>query len=348
MHRGSWLFPSGVDRQRMLEMDAYLQPVRRATFAFIAASLLIMGPWLGWWTIGPVILAAIAFRIAESRISELEAPEYALFAAWVASQVIIAVAVGISGGAEVPTLSWLAIPIVTLGARFSKRGITLGVAITIALLLSVAFITDASAVIHNPTLVIAPITLVIAVAMFQSVLLRSDVKYRAEAVIDPLTGMLNRSALANRVNDLEEQSQVTKLPVGLVIGDIDHFKDINDSLGHARGDAVLKDVAYELRSSLRAFDLVYRIGGEEFLVLVPGAEAAQVTELAEQLRLAVSDGPRGGQDVTMSFGTAASVSGERFDYETVFAAADAALYDAKRSGRDQVCSAARTPELALS
>lgn len=336
MEQGSWLFPQGVDRARMLEMDAYLRPVRRATFAVVAAALVVMGPWLGYWTVVPVVLAAVAFGLAERSIGRLEHPEYALFGAWVCSQLIIAVAVAISGGATVPTLSWLAIPVVTLGARFSKRGIVLGVVITIALLLAVAFTTDAAAVADNWSLVIAPITLVLAVAMFQTVVMRSDVKYRAEAVVDPLTQVLNRNALTHRVAELEEQSRVARLPVGVIVGDLDKFKGVNDRLGHATGDAVLSSVAYELRRELRAFDLLYRIGGEEFLILVPGADLHSVRELAEELRSAIANTNHADQAMTMSFGVAVSPSGEAFDYCMVFEAADAALYEAKRAGRNCV------------
>jgi diguanylate cyclase (GGDEF)-like protein len=192
-------------------------------------------------------------------------------------------------------------------------------------------------VLHDPSLVIAPIALMIAVAMFQTVLMRSDVKHRAEAVIDPLTGILNRTALARRAEELAQQSRITRQPIGLIAGDIDHFKAINDSSGHAAGDAVLRDVAYELRRTLRAFDLFYRMGGEEFLVLVPGADVAHATELAEALRGAVAREPLGGHHVTMSFGVAASAPDEAFDFEAVFGAADAALYEAKHSGRNRVC-----------
>jgi diguanylate cyclase (GGDEF)-like protein len=162
--------------------------------------------------------------------------------------------------------------------------------------------------------VIAPIALMIAVAMFQTVLMRSDVKHRADAVIDPLTGMLNRTALGRRAEELAQQSQITRQPIGLIAGDIDHFKQINDSHGHAAGDAVLRDVAHELRTTLRAFDLFYRTGGEEFLVLLPGADLAHATELAEALRAAVARAPLGGHDVTMSFGVAASAPDEAFDF----------------------------------
>src|SRR5204862_179941 len=82
---------------------------------------------------------------------------------------------------HVPTMAWFAIPLMTLGARFSERGIALGVALSIGLLLAVGFGVDAQAVIDEPTLVIAPIALMIAVALFQTVLMRSDVKHRAEA-----------------------------------------------------------------------------------------------------------------------------------------------------------------------
>jgi len=92
-----------------------------------------------------------------------------------------------------------------------------------------------------------------------------------------------------------------------------------------------------LRKQLRAFDLAYRLGGEEFLILLPGAGLDSAEELAERLRTAISDEPLAGQvRVTMSFGVAASQRGGRFDYEAIFAEADAALYEAKDSGRDRV------------
>jgi len=108
---------------------------------------------------------------------------------------------------------------------------------------------------------------------------------------------------------------------------------------------VLTDVAYLMRKQLRAFDLAYRLGGEEFLVLLPGADIQQTATMAEQLRKEVAAGALGGgQHLTMSFGVSASTPGSTFDYPTVFAEADAALYEAKRSGRDRVCLAAAVPE----
>jgi diguanylate cyclase (GGDEF)-like protein len=336
MERGSWLFPDGVDRERMLDMDRQLQTVRRMAFGVLAIALVASGPQLGWWTLLPLALAAVVFRIADVRIPKVTRPEYALMASWVGSQIIMAASVALSGGPLVPTMAWFAIPLLTLGARFSERGIVVGSAITIVLLLAVAFGVDAQAVLDNPPLVIAPVALLICVAMFQTVLMHSDVKHRAEAVIDPLTGMLNRKALVRRVDELAQQSEITRQPIGLIVADIDHFKTVNDSHGHAAGDAVLSEVAYRLRKTLRAFDLSYRTGGEEFLVLLPGADLRSATDLAELLRAAVANGPHGGHRVTMSFGVAASSGDAPFDYEAVFAAADAALYQAKHRGRNRV------------
>ena len=340
MDRASWIFPDGADRERMLELDEHLQPVRRAAFAVLAVALVASGPWLGWWTLLPLLLAIVAFRLVDTWMGRMRRPEYALFAAWAVSELIMASSVAVSGGPIVPTTAWLAIPVLTLGARFSNRGIALGVGIAIALLLAVELGVDAQAVIANPPLLIAPIALIVCVAMFQIVLMRSEMRLRGEVVIDPLTGMLNRKALVRRVEELEQQSEVVRQPVSLIVGDIDHFKRINDSYGHAAGDALLTDISYRLRKTLRAFDLCYRTGGEEFLVLLPGAGLEQATGLAEELRLGVAAVESDGREVTMSFGVATSAAGLPFSYETVFARADSALYEAKRLGRDRVCPAA--------
>jgi diguanylate cyclase (GGDEF)-like protein len=327
-----------MDRERLLDMERRIRPVRAAAMGVLALGLIACGPWLGWWTLAPLALAALGFRIVDPRLEAAERPEYWLFAAWAMTEIAIAVSVALSGGPRTATMAWFAIPVVTLSSRFSLRGVVAGVAFTLALLIAVASTTGANLVVHDPTLFVAPLTLVVAVAMLSTALMRSDLEHRSEAVIDPLTGMLNRNALASRVAELAQQSQVSGEPIGLLLADLDHFKQVNDSLGHAIGDAVLKDVAYVLRKQLRAFDLAYRLGGEEFLVLLPGADAIQTHALAEQLREAVSArSVGGGVEVTLSLGVSASKRGEVFDYASVFAEADAALYEAKRLGRDRVC-----------
>lgn len=327
-----------MDRDRLLDMEQHLAPVRHLAMGIIAVGLLISAPWIGWWTLAPLGIAAVLFLAADASIHKAKRPEYAMFAAWAGSEVMIAGAAALSGGPKSPAMMLFAVPVVTLSARFSLRGVIAGVVTALALLLAVAFGVNAAAVIEDPTFVLAAVILVICVAVLSTALMDSDVQHRSEAVLDQLTGMLNRNALSNRAVELAQQSQITGQPIGLILGDIDHFKEINDTHGHAIGDGVLKDVSYLLRKHLRAFDLAYRIGGEEFLVLLPGADREQTAVIAEDLCQAIAASTYcGGLPVSMSFGVSASFQGTPFDYEAVFAEADAGLYEAKRAGRNRVC-----------
>lgn len=332
----SWLIRDGMDRERMLDMDRRLQPLRRQSFAALAIALVACGPWLGWWTLVPLGAAAILFQMADRGVSSMRRPEYAMFAAWAGSEAIIAVSVALSGGPTVPTMSWLAIPVVTLAARFSDRGIAAGVAIAMGLLVAVSFGVHGDAVVEQPPLLIAPAALLVVVTMFSVALMRSDIEHRSRAALDPLTGMLNRLALDSRARELAEQSAISGEPVGLILVDVDRFKQVNDSHGHSVGDSVLRRTAHVIRSELRAFDLAYRVGGEEFLVLLPGSDLDEGVELARRLCRRVERESVDGVRVTISCGVAASSRGQQLDFAAAFARADRALYASKASGRNCV------------
>jgi diguanylate cyclase (GGDEF)-like protein len=337
----TWLCREDFDRERMLDMDDRVRSVRRKTLAILAVAIAIGAPWLGWWPLLFLIPAALFFAAADALTSRVERPEYLMFAAWIGSEITIAGAISLEGRPGDTALCWLAIPVITLSSRFPMRGVQAGVAIAVLATLGVAFGVDAPAVASSPQILIAPIALILSAAVLSTALMQSDIQHRSDAVIDQLTGMLNRKALAVRVQELAQQSGVTGEPVGVIVADLDRFKRVNDTHGHAAGDAVLKDVAYALRKQLRAFDLAYRLGGEEFLILVPGSDLEQTAELAERLRERVADSPVGeGIQVTMSLGVGASEHGERFNYAGVFSVADAALYSAKHHGRNRVCVAA--------
>jgi diguanylate cyclase (GGDEF)-like protein len=113
---------------------------------------------------------------------------------------------------------------------------------------------------------------------------------------------------------------------------------VNDTHGHDRGDAVLRATAYEMRKTLRSFELVYRLGGEEFLLVLPGLGLEEGAEVAERLRHSVANGRPGGLKVTMSVGVSAA-AGEEASYDRLMKASDEALYRAKREGRDRVVTA---------
>jgi len=341
----SWLCRDDFDRERLLDMEQRLKPVRVAAFGALAVALVLSGPWVGWWTLAPLAAAAIAFSSGDRGLHTAARPEYRLALAWAFAQAMIALSVALTGGPESEAVAWLAIPVVTLSARFSSRGLAAGVAFTGLMMAASTLGVDAGAVADQPERLIFPLGMLAAIALLSSALMRSDLHHRNEAVIDPLTGMLNRNALADRGRELTQQAVITGEPIGVVIGDLDHFKSINDEHGHAVGDAVLRDVAYRMRKTLRAFDLVYRLGGEEFLVLLPGADVERALEIAELLRIAVSEELTAGLTVTMSLGAAAS-HGREFDLDAMIAQADAALYEAKRAGRDRVAVADVEPVLA--
>jgi diguanylate cyclase (GGDEF)-like protein len=139
---------------------------------------------------------------------------------------------------------------------------------------------------------------------------------------------------------------MTGAPICLIACDLDHFKRVNDDYGHARGDAVLKDAAYVMRKHLRSFELVYRLGGEEFLIVLPGVPIDEGRSIAERVRTGIENARPAGLPVSASFGVAAG-SGGATAFEPLFAAADEALYAAKRAGRNRVVAAGYDEPLPL-
>jgi diguanylate cyclase (GGDEF)-like protein len=333
--RVSWLCKTQADRERLLDMEPRLRPLRTRAFALLAIALLICGPWVGWWTLIPLAVAGIAFMLTDRGLQTSSHPEFRLALAWLSSELAIAASVALTGGSRSPAVAWLVLPVVTLAARFNVRGVIVGSSIASALILASSLAVDPADLISHPQQVIFPLALLGAVALLSLALMRSDLQHRSASVIDPLTSMLNRNALRVRVEELHHQARVVQQPIGLIIADLDHFKAINDAHGHATGDAVLRDVAYGLRKRLRAFDLAYRLGGEEFLILLPGADAHETAIVAEDLRETISAKRSGGLSITVSFGVSASPPSS-FDYDHVFEVADRALYAAKASGRNCV------------
>jgi diguanylate cyclase (GGDEF)-like protein len=159
---------------------------------------------------------------------------------------------------------------------------------------------------------------------------------RLEALIleDPLTGLYNRRCILTQLNGMVSGARRHGRPLTIAIVDVDEFKAVNDHHGHAEGDRVLSEVAHTLRRHLRAEDQLGRLGGEEFLALLPDAGADVAGNAAEKLRASVD-----GTGVTVSVGWAAW-AGER--PEDLLRRADEALYAAKARGRDCVVGAPAT------
>lgn len=163
---------------------------------------------------------------------------------------------------------------------------------------------------------------------------------RHAATHDSLTGLMNRGEVLEVLERELERARRERKPVGVILADIDHFKDVNDSLGHLYGDEALKEIARRLRSTLRVYDGLGRYGGEEFLLLLPGCDLAIALERANQLREFVASQPVVSSGVeraiTMSMGVAVSGGSGRADVEALLGQADAGLYAAKEKGRNRV------------
>jgi two-component system cell cycle response regulator len=164
------------------------------------------------------------------------------------------------------------------------------------------------------------------------------------AVIDPLTGLYNRRYLDAHLRSVVERAITADKSVCVLLFDIDHFKDINDTYGHDTGDDVLRDFSERLRRGVRGIDLIARYGGEEFVLVMPETDASFAAAVAERLRCDVEKvgfTTRAGErfPVTVSIGLA-EWQGHSDSAETLIKRADAALYAAKRAGRNRVVASA--------
>jgi diguanylate cyclase (GGDEF)-like protein len=169
---------------------------------------------------------------------------------------------------------------------------------------------------------------------------RSDARSRQLALVDPLTGCANRRALEDRLTGELAFARRTKKPLSMLVVDVDHFKRVNDTHGHAIGDEVIRHVADVLRGGVRTSDVVARYGGEEFCAVLREADLEGASILAERLRAAIAGrevtvGERTLQ-ITASIGVATFEVGDELAPDSMFRRADAALYRAKQSGRNRV------------
>jgi diguanylate cyclase (GGDEF)-like protein len=162
---------------------------------------------------------------------------------------------------------------------------------------------------------------------------------RAQALVDHLTGVGNRRSITEQLKRELNRARHERRPLALALADLDDFKRINDTHGHAAGDAVLCEAANAMRSQLRQYDFIGRYGGEEFLIVLPGCELPHARAIAERLRILVAATPVHHENldlhVTVSVGIAWT-GGAGLDPEVLIGAADQALYRAKANGRNRV------------
>lgn len=155
---------------------------------------------------------------------------------------------------------------------------------------------------------------------------------------DPLTGWLNRQSMQQRMDTEWHRCQRTRQPLSLLLFDIDHFKRVNDQYGHSTGDAALQHTSALAKTLLRDYDLLFRIGGEEFLICLPNVDATQLKRISERLRQKIATSALTTQpDLTLSISVGcATASSDTATWQALLEQADQALYHAKQQGRNQV------------
>ncbi len=334
----SWLCPTELDRSRVIDSNDRVRTIRRVGSIAVGLALIAAAPWIGWWTLILFAASALNFWNVDKRIGRSPRPERVSACAIVITLLLLSGGVALSGGPRSPALPWMVLPAAMVAARFRPRVLMVSIVMTAVLILAATVAVHPIEALHDPVAIIVTFALLAAVVSIVWALQAAELHHRDEAILDPLTGLLNRHALRPRFIEISMQARLTAQPVCLLLCDVDGFKAVNDGHGHDRGDAVLRDIAYELRKRLRSFELVYRLGGEEFLIVLPGMDIDAGKQVAERLRAAVQDARPTGISVTISLGLSAAW-GEQVDYDLLFKAADEALYEAKRSGRNRIISA---------
>ena len=183
--------------------------------------------------------------------------------------------------------------------------------------------------------------MIVAVRMLarQDSLISSRERFRDQASRDALTGIWNRRAILEVLDEKLSGAECNVRSTGILMLDLDHFKRANDALGHPAGDSVLQQAARRFGSMLRTHDYLGRMGGDEFLIVLSAVDQAGLCELAERIRAAVAAEPfhteTNDLQMTLSIGAAIARPGDRSS-KNLIAAADEALYKAKKLGRNQV------------
>jgi diguanylate cyclase (GGDEF)-like protein len=325
----------------VIDASARVRNIRMIGSGAVGLALLLAAPWVGWWTLILFALSTLNFLNVEHRIHKSAHPERISAFAIVFTMLLIGVGVALSGGPHSVALPWMVLPAAMVAARFRPQVVIAALGLTIALTLAATLGTHPGWTIDDPALLGATFALLAGVVSIVWALQSAELHHRGEAIIDPLTGLFNRNALITRFAELRHQARLTRQPVCLLLCDVDNFKAINDAHGHDGGDVVLCDIAYELRKRLHSFELVYRLGGEEFLVVLPGVGSDVGCEVAERLRVAIERVRPARAAITISIGVS-SARGEDVQYDALFKLADEALYEAKRAGRNRVIAAATT------
>ncbi len=176
------------------------------------------------------------------------------------------------------------------------------------------------------------------IVQLQSELLEAKKKLEVQSRIDPLTGVLNRRAILSQIGRELSRAKRENTQISISMLDLDHFKTINDTYGHLAGDTVLRECMHRAQSAVRQYDSVGRFGGEEFIVVLPGADEDNALVVAERIRLKINETAADVDGISIPFtiSQGLATSNGSTNVDGIIAMADQALYRAKENGRNRV------------
>ena len=176
------------------------------------------------------------------------------------------------------------------------------------------------------------------IVQLQSELLKAKKELEIQSRTDPLTGVLNRRAILSQIGSELSRAKRQNSQISISILDLDHFKSINDTFGHLAGDAVLRESMHRVKLAVREYDSVGRFGGEEFIVVLPGANTTDAFSVAERIRIRINEKAADVDGTIISFTVSQGLATCNGDatMDEMIALADEALYRAKENGRDRV------------
>ncbi len=328
-----WLFPATVDRERARDMHETVGRARLLSIPLLALYCVVA--WIAgtgaWWWLPALAAVCTTQTMLRTLGTRGIAPELTALAGFLLGATWLAAAGALNGGASSPFLVWLLFGLVAAPVGLSHRayGLVCGWTMTC---LAAACLAGAETG-GEPLLALVTICLLIVVIPLGIRAIDLDIAQRQALWRDPLTGALNRAALERRHAAATQDGN----HACFIVFDLDHFKQVNDLRGHPFGDRALQHAATIAASVVRDGDSLFRLGGEEFAILLPAASRQDALHVAERARQAIRNTTIDGVKITASFGVAEAADG--VSLPDLYDLADQALYRAKHSGRDQVVAA---------
>jgi diguanylate cyclase (GGDEF)-like protein len=343
--------PTELDRERLVATVSGVGRARALMFVVLAAVVAGSAGQTGWWPFVVLIASAVLSIYLYRDLDRRRRPEYWAISGWLATQLPLAVGIAITGGARSPALSWLAIAVVSLVARFSRLTIRLGMVFLFLLLLAVTVGVNPTWTFAHPASTLICGGLLFSVWVFAEALLRSDLEHRDH---DKVTGLPNQTKFADHLHLALRRRERRGGTISVLALDLDGFRLANDSLGTSAGDQLLRHAGARIARAAVSAEMVARRSADEFLILLtdlgdtPSAEPRQPwvsaerapQETAHAVQTALSDPIRiGERDIYLGvcIGITLLAEGEAADdhdktVEQLLSGAQLALSSARSAG----------------